>query len=243
MQSSALDRATYTSEPYMTCTTAAVGFWLLQQASAVPDTIVTRAADPGMFAKVATVASTLMTLALLVLAVSLTPAAWNFRNSYKKWNQLLDRIQGDISPLMRHASSVADNLDYITTSIRTDIQQVNATVATANQRLHQAVAVTEERLNQFNALLQVVQEEAEQLFVSTASAARGVRVGAASLAHSRPPGMAAEPIVELTVEVPDDAIEDGPPEEENNGDDITDATETQSARPRVRPRTRRRDWA
>lgn len=229
----------------MTSTTAAAGLWLLQQAAALPDTIVTRAADPGMFAKVATVASTLMTIALLVLAVALTPAAWNFRNSYKKWNQLLDRIQGDISPLMRHASSVADNLDYITTSIRTDIQQVNATVAAANQRLHQAIAVTEERLNQFSALLEVVQDEAEQLFVSTASAARGVRAGAASLAHGAPPRSAAEPLVEMTTDVPDDdRIEDGPPQEEDdNGNDITDATEAQSARPRVRPRTRRRDWA
>jgi uncharacterized protein YoxC len=196
-----------------------------------------------VFAKVAAVASTLMTIALLVLAVSLTPAAWNFRKSYKKWNELLDRIQGDISPLMRHASSVADNLDYITTSIRTDIQQVNATVAAANQRLHQAIGVTEERLNQFNALLQVVQEEAEQLFVSGASAARGVRAGAASLAHGATPRPAAEPLVEMTIEVPDDAIEDGLPDEEgNDGNDISDATEAQSARPRVRPRARRRDW-
>jgi hypothetical protein len=230
----------------MTCTTASVGLWLLQQATAMPDTIVTRAADPGMFAKVATVASTLMTIALLVLAVSLTPAAWNFRNSYKKWNQLLDRIQGDISPLMRHASSIADNLDYITTSIRTDIQQVNATVAAANQRLHQAIAVTEERLNQFSALLEVVQEEAEQLFVSTASAARGVRAGAASLATGGPAAPAGEsPIaVDLTAEVPgDDVNEDGSPTEEPDGNDISDETEAQSARPRVRPRTRRRDWA
>ena len=198
-----------------------------------------------MFAKVAAVASTLMTVALLVLAVSLTPAAWNFRNSYKKWNQLLDRVQGDISPLMRHASSVADNLDYITTSIRTDIQQVNATVAAANQRLHQAIAVTEERLNQFSALLEVVQDEAEQLFVSTAAAARGVRAGAESLARGAPATPEPGPLaVELTVEVPDDdAIDDGPPEEEDHGNDITDATEAQSARPRVRPRTRRRDWA
>ena len=229
----------------MICTTAC-GLWLLRQASVMPDTIVTRSADPGLFAKVAAIASTLMTIALLVLAVSLTPAAWNFRNSYKKWNQLLDRIQGDIAPIMRHASSVADNLDYITTSIRTDIQQVNATVAAANQRLHQAVTMTEERLNQFSALLEVVQDEAEQLFVSTAAAARGVRAGAASLAHRAPVAPDEGPLtVELTVEAPvDGAIENGPPEdeEEDHGNDISDATETQPARPRVRPRTRRRDW-
>ena len=229
----------------MTCMTASVGLWLLQQAAVLPDTIVTKAADPGLFAKVAAVASSLMTIALLVLAVALTPAAWNFRNSHKKWNQLLERIQGDINPIVRHASSIADNLDYITTSIRTDIQQVNATVAAANQRLHQAIAVTEERLNQFSALLEVVQDEAEQLFVSTAAAARGVRAGAASLARGAPAPPEPGPLaVELTVEMPDDdATEDGPLEEEDHGDDISDATEAQSARPRVRPRTRRRDWA
>jgi uncharacterized protein YoxC len=223
----------------MTSTTASAGLWLLQQAAVLPDTIVTKAADPGMFAKVAAVASTLMTLALLVLAVSLTPAAWNFRNSYKKWNQLLDRIQGDVSPIMRHASSIADNLDYITTSIRTDVQQVNATVAAANQRLHQAIAVTEERLNQFSALLEVVQDEAEQLFVSTASAARGMRAGAASLARGAPDVQEPQP---LAVDLTADDLDERAAQEEDHGNDSNDAAETESARPRVRPRPRRRDW-
>jgi hypothetical protein len=224
----------------MICTTAAAGFWMLQQAAVLPDTIITKAADPGVFAKVAAVASSLMTIALLVLAVSLTPAAWNFRKSYKKWNELLDRIYGDINPIMRHASSIADNLDYITTSIRTDIQQVNATVAAANQRLHQAVAVTEERLNQFSALLEVVQDEAEQLFVSTASAARGVRAGASSLARGAPDVRGPQPLaVDLTAEDFDERAA----QEEEHGNDINGAAEAEPARPRIRPRTRRRDWA
>jgi uncharacterized protein YoxC len=223
----------------MTGTTASVGLWLLQQAAVLPDTIITKAADPGLFAKVAAVASTLMTLALLVLAAFLVPAAWNFRNSYKKWNQLLERVYGDINSIMRHASSIADNLDYITTSIRTDVQQVNATVAAANQRLHQAIAVTEERLNQFSALLEVVQNEAEQLFVSTAATARGVRAGAASLARGAPPGFEARTVA---VE-PTDGPDEGEAQEDDDGDDIGDAAEAQSARPRVRPRARRRDWA
>jgi uncharacterized protein YoxC len=224
----------------MISTTAAAGLWLLQQAAVLPDTIVTKAADPGLFAKVAAVASSLMTIALLVLAVSLTPAAWNFRSSYKKWNELLERIQGDLNPLMRHASSIADNLDYITTSVRTDIQQVNATVAAANQRLHQAIAVTEERLSQFSALLEVVQDEAEQLFVSTASAARGVRAGAESLARGAPDVQEPQP---LAVDLTADDLDERAAQEADDGNDVNDATETESARPRVRPRTRRRDWA
>lgn len=230
----------------MTWTTASVGLWLLQQA-VLPDTIVTKAADPGWFGQVTAVASGLMTLSLLVLAVFLVPAAYNFRNTHKKVSQLLERVYGDINPLMRHAHSITDNVDYITTSIRTDVQQVNATVAAANQRIQQAISVTEERLNQFNALLEVVQAEAEQLFVSTAAAARGVRAGAATLARGSPGDLEARPLeVELTVEMPDvpDAhtIDDGL-EEDDNGDDIIDAAETQSARPRIRPRARRRDWA
>ena len=45
-----------------------------------------------------------MTLAILVLTVALVPAAWNFRKSYKKISDLLDRVYGDVNPIMRHAS-------------------------------------------------------------------------------------------------------------------------------------------
>jgi uncharacterized protein YoxC len=151
---------------------------LLQGVS--PDTQIVRqvTADPGLFQKITSVASGLMTISILVLTVALVPAAWNFRKSYAKWNELLERVYGDINPIMRHASSITDNVNYITTSLRADVQQVNQTLTTANQRVLEAVRVTERRLQEFNALLGVVQEEAEAAFVSTASAVRGVRTGA-----------------------------------------------------------------
>ncbi len=156
------------------------GAWLLLQAGVAPDTQIVRqvTADPGLFQKVTSVASGLMTISILVLTVALVPAAWNFRKSYAKINDLLDRIYGDVNPIMRHASAIADNVNYITTSLRADVQQVNQTLTTANQRVLQAVKVTEKRLQEFNALLGVVQEEAEDTFVSTASVVRGVRSGA-----------------------------------------------------------------
>jgi uncharacterized protein YoxC len=158
----------------------AAGAWLLQVGSTLPDTQVVRqvTADPGLFQKVTSVASGLMTISILVLTVALVPAAWNFRKSYAKINDLLERVYGDINPIMRHASSIADNVNYITTSLRADVQQVNQTLTTANQRVLQAVKVTERRLQEFNALLGVVQEEAEDAFVSTAATVRGVRTGA-----------------------------------------------------------------
>jgi uncharacterized protein YoxC len=153
--------------------------WLLQAAATLPDTIITKqvVTDPGMFQKVTTYASGLASIALLILAVALVPAAWNFRKSYGKISDMMDRIYGDINPIMRHASTIADNVNYITTSVRVDVQKVSQTVASANQRLMASVELAEDRIKELNALLAVVQEEAESAFVSTASTIRGVRTG------------------------------------------------------------------
>lgn len=161
------------------------GVWLLQRSAALPDTIFTKqiAAEPSTFERVTGIASGVLTIAICIFVIAAVPAAWNFRKSYRRINHLLERIYGDVNPIMRHASSVADNINYITTSIRTDVQQINATIASANERLQQAVQMTERRLADFNALLQVVQEEAEQMFVSTASAVRGVRTSASALSE------------------------------------------------------------
>ena len=93
----------------MTDSFARAGAWLLVQAAQVPDTVLMRQVgqDPGWFEKVSAVASGLMTIAILVLAVALVPAAWNFRKSYAKTSDLLDKVYGDINPLMRHASAIA----------------------------------------------------------------------------------------------------------------------------------------
>lgn len=152
---------------------------LLQATRAIGDTLYTKqvAASPTLFEKITSIASGLMTITIMILAVALIPAAWNFRKSYKKVSTMLDKIYGDINPLMRHASAIADNIDYITTSIRVDVQQVSQTVAAVNQRLQQAVDAAETRINELNALLDVVQEEAESAFVATASTIRGVKTG------------------------------------------------------------------
>jgi uncharacterized protein YoxC len=214
----------------MTVSFARAGAWLMVQAAQQADTVLMRQVgqDPGWFEKATAIASGLMTVALLVLTVALVPAAWNFRKSYAKISDLLDRVYGDVNPLMRHASAIADNVNYITTSVRTDVQQVNATIASANLRLQQAIALTEQRLGEFNALMAVVQEEAESMFVATASTVRGVRTGAAAL-HNDDEG--------------DGVLDASHPmsEEEHDGYDDPDAPEAGTTRPRVRPR--RRDWS
>jgi uncharacterized protein YoxC len=155
---------------------------LLLQVAQSPDTLLMKTvSERGWFEQVTGIASGLVSLSLLVLTVALVPAAWNFRKSYKKINHLLDRVYADVNPLVKHASTIADNMDYITTSVRVDMQRVNQTIAAANQRLREAVEMTEQRMQEFNALLKVVQQEAEETFVSTASVVRGVRKGLSAL--------------------------------------------------------------
>jgi len=185
--------------------------WLLQAAATFPDTIVTKQIQPeaSTFEKVTTYASGLASIALLILAVALVPAAWNFRKSYAKVSDMLDRIYGDINPIMRHASTIADNVNYISTSVRVDVQQVSQTIAAANQKLAASLEMAEERIKEMNALMAVVQEEAEGMFVSTASTLRGVRTGIHAYDNK---------------------------EEELDGRYIEGSTEWEKPRPRVRPR-------
>jgi uncharacterized protein YoxC len=223
------------------------GAWLLQ-AAALPDTLVmkTVTAERGWFETTTGIASGVMSITLVVLTVVLAPAAWSFWKTFRKTRALIDRVYADVNPLTHHASNIADNLDYITTSIRNDVQQVNATIAAANRRLNQAVELTETRLNEFNALLQVVQQEAEQAFVSTASVVRGVRTGAAafggSLTRSR----------DDDVRGGEDDGDDGESDdtlyagENGGGDDSSEwphdgSARQPAARPRLRSRQRRRE--
>ncbi|MFL5612598.1 MAG: hypothetical protein ACJ796_02925 [Gemmatimonadaceae bacterium] len=213
------------------------GIWLVQRAGALPDTIFTKqvAAVPSTFDRITGIASGLLTIAVLVFVAAAVPAALNFRKSYRRVNQLLERIYGDINPIMRHASSVADNINYITTSIRTDVQQINATIATANERLQQAVMVTERRLGDFNALLQVVQEEAEQMFVSTASAMRGVRTSASALSEAgNGPNLARHGVDELDQLELDTEIDTDEEMSDGYNSDAPSPTDD-VARPRLRP--------
>ncbi len=156
---------------------------LLQASHVLPDTLVTKQipAAVGTFEKITSVASGLATIALLVLAIGLVPAAWNFRKTYKKVNDLLDRVYGDVAPLVRSASIVTEDAREIVAIVKGDVRQVQQTVAAANARLLKAVKEAEARLDEFNALIEVVQGEAESAFVNTASTVHGVRTGLAQV--------------------------------------------------------------
>lgn len=230
-----------------TWTVALIDF-VAQTAAAMPDTIFTKqvAEDPSWWDRTTSIASFVLSLTVVALAAALIPAALNVRKTQKKVSDVLDRIYGDINPLMRHASSITDNLDYITTALRVDVQQVNQTIASTNQKVLKAAELAEDRINELNALLEVAQEEIEAVFVASVSTIKGVGTGAATFtrgrrnkrrARLRDPGLVEA--VERVGDALDDSFADESFDEEglDNGGIIgNQGADSRPETPRIRPR-------
>ena len=159
---------------------AQMGALLLQSATTSAGNTVVTPVGSGpswyvLFTQITTAASVVV---FLILMLILIPALVKFRKTAEKLDTVLDHIERNIEPVSKHASHIADNVDYISTSIRADVQELRRTLLSANSGIRDVIESSERRLHELGALLRVVQEEAEQAFVSTASTIRGVRAGA-----------------------------------------------------------------
>ena len=244
------------------------GAWVLAQAAALPDTIVTKQApiEPGLFERTAQLLDALLTFSFIALAVAVIPAAWNFRKSYKKISDLLDRVYADVNPITHHASRIAENVDYVSTAIRADVERASALLTDAERRLQRTIAQAEARARELEALLAVAQEEAEDTFVSAAASVRGVRASVRSLRDVlgdalaapggalgvRPARPTTRPLPTDVEHVPPDGVPDAPTRDGVDdpalSDDYLDLDEDSidvdprehpgAERPRIRPRSR-----
>jgi uncharacterized protein YoxC len=125
----------------------------------------------------ADVATVIIAIALLVTVLILLMIALQVWKLIKKAEPMLRQVQTHIDPLMGHARDVGENVNYMSSAIRADVQQVTELVDSTRRRLNQTADAAEVRIREFNALLGVMQEEAERLFIDTASTVRGVRAG------------------------------------------------------------------
>src|SRR5690606_14607166 len=92
------------------------------------------------------------------------------------------------------------------------------TVASANQRVQQASRLAERRLHELTALLDVIQDEAEDTFIAAAATMRGMRTGADRLGEELRSGSMAARLDDLALpedDIPDDAFDI---EEEDHGE-------------------------
>ena len=187
-----------------------------------------------LLAQINAVATAVIAVALSILLVVALPALWHLRKAYARLNALFDRVETDLKPIVRNVSTISENLIDVTSTIRRDIGRVSATIDDANGRVQDALVSAEQRVHELRALLEVAQDEAEDLFVSTASTVRGVQRGVQVFREPRGTDFASD---ELDAAL---AAEDLAIQEEGDGDDSsTESTaEARPAAPRVRPRPR-----
>lgn len=161
---------------------AQMGALLLQAATTAAETTLVRpvAVGPSWYTIFSGITNAVSSVVFLVLMFILIPAVVKFRKTATKFESVLEHIERSIDPVTKHAGSIANNIDYISTSIRADVQAIRRTLLTANEGIRDVIAASERRLHELGAVLRVVQEEAEHAFVSTASTVRGVQAGAAA---------------------------------------------------------------
>ena len=129
------------------------------------------------------VATIVVALAVIVVVVFLVRL---LRSLQRTMLDVRTRVDQSLGPVSDRARSISDNVDFITQALRTDVQRLNASVKSLSDRLQQASDRMEERIEEFNALMEVVQTEAEDIFLDTAATVRGVREGARSIAAPDP---------------------------------------------------------
>jgi len=93
-------------------------------------------------------------------------------------------VRQNLGPVSDRARSISDNVEFITQVLRSDVEALNTSVRAVTDRLTLASEHMEERIEEFNALMKVVQGEAEDVFLDTAATVRGVRESARSIAGS-----------------------------------------------------------
>jgi len=129
-----------------------------------------------------TTLATLSDVATIVIAVAMLALVLVALSVFLRLNRLLGEMKGvakdNIGPVSDRAKLISDNVEFITQALRTDVERLNSSVRALSDRLHHASDRMEERIEDFNALMEVVQGEAEEIFLDTASTVHGVRAGA-----------------------------------------------------------------
>jgi len=132
-------------------------------------------------------------LAVIVIAVSVVAFASMGLILMARWNRTVTELRRlarqTFGPVSDRARSISDNVEFITLALRTDVDRLHDSMQALAERLHVASERMEERIEEFNALMEVVQDEAEGIFLDTASTVRGVREGARAMGGSSRRGL------------------------------------------------------
>lgn len=184
------------------------------------------AAVPTWPAVMTGISTLVIAVVMLVLVAVLVVAGLKLRRLSVQMDTMLTRMSGEVTPIMHRLQSIADSADRIAGSVRTDVDRLSGTINGANDALQDAVTLAERRLKEFDALVRVVQREAEDAVVSAAATVRGVRAVATAIGEETAAAL---------------AFSDEDSEEEiDDGDESGDTAEQREPEPRIRRAVERR---
>ena len=191
---------------------------ILLQAQAARDTLFVVQQQPGWQLWVnafAGIAQIVLAIALLAVGLGVLFAAGRVKALMKTVEEQGQKLRVDLAPAIRNVTTVSENAVAVSKSVRGDVDRLSGSVTAATEKLQDAAKVAERRVGEFNALLCVVQEEAEELFIGGASALRGARAGTESFRRFRDGGL--QSLGEGYVE--EEEIDDEDADDAGDGDD------------------------
>jgi uncharacterized protein YoxC len=196
------------------------------------------AAGAGWPATMTAISVLVIAVSVFVIAVVVVTGALMLRGTIARTDQLLARISGEVAPLAHRLRSTAESADQMAASLRSDVQRISRTITAATDGVQDVLTRSERRLKEFDALLHVVQHEAEDAVVSAAATVRGVRAVATAFSE--------DAVDALGFGSDDDDLEDDvdcDEEEIDDGDDTGNVADRQEPQPRIRSRRGRRGRA
>ncbi len=163
-----------------------LGISLMLQDQGIRDTVVMipAATERSLIENLAVGGQFVVSLVVMVLLAAIVFVLLAMRKSVQELTRLLHSSYGDISAAAHSVRNVAEDVRGITQSVKTDVGAVSDTVRHVNTGVRRAIRRAEARMRRLDALVGVAQEEAEEFVMSSASALRGVRLGAAALKRS-----------------------------------------------------------
>ena len=153
---------------------------LLLQATA--DSTTTRiVVENGWLANVASFGQGIVSLLVTIMLVLIVLMLFALKKSLDELTKLVKSSHEPVHAVLTDVRDVTVELRTLAQSVRGPVTRIVETVDVAGARVRAAIERAEDRLERLDALAGVVQDEAEELVVKSASVARGLGVGGAAL--------------------------------------------------------------
>lgn len=157
---------------------------LLLQNQGIRDTVVMIPSNRGLIETLALGGQFVMSVIMVILLGTVLFVLLELRKASGELARVLQASSSELSGAAHAVRNVAEDVRAITQTVKTEVGAVGDTVRHVNRRVRRAVRRAEDRLDRLDALVGVAQEEAEDFVLSSTSALRGVRLGAAALKRS-----------------------------------------------------------